>query len=97
MIGEEFWKKAYANATGVNVICNGPCIYGGYRILAAAGAHTMTIFDHASAAAGNQATAAISVNTAADAVLVKGILMENGIVASLSGDPTDGYVMVLYR
>jgi hypothetical protein len=96
-IGEEFWFKAYANASGVNVICKGPCIYGGYRVLAAAGAHTLTVYDNASAASGNQVTSAISVNTAADGTMVNGIRMENGIVANLSGDPTDGLVMVLYR
>jgi hypothetical protein len=91
-----YWEKAVIDATGATVVYTGPCIYGGYIIVAAAGAHTMTLYDN-TAASGQVLLNALSVNSAADATKAMGIKCDNGITANLSGNPTDGLVLVLYK
>jgi hypothetical protein len=89
------WKKAVINATGATVVYSGVCRYGGFRIVGAAGALTMDVYDN-TAASGQKVSAQISVAAALDGILTVGIDMDNGITVNLSGDPTDGQILVLY-
>ena len=91
------WKYKVINANGATPIGGGPLIYGGYKILGAAGAHTLDVYDHASSATGQKLESALSVNTAADKEYVGGIEALNGLTVNLSGDPTDGLILVRYR
>lgn len=89
-------NKTVINATGVTVVNAGPCVFHGYMVLAAAGAHTMDVYDSAAAASGQKVVTALSVNSAAEKLMPQGLHMDNGIVANLSGDPTDGLILVLW-
>lgn len=91
-----YWEKASVDASGATVVYSGACIYGGFIVLGAAGAHTMDVYDNTSAA-GVKVLNAQSVNSAADGTKTIGIKMSNGITANLSGNPTDGLILVLYK
>jgi hypothetical protein len=91
-----YWEKAVINAAGLTQVYAGACVYGGYQIMGAAGAHTMDIYDN-TAASGQKVANAVSVNAAADARKDTGIKMSNGIAANLSGDPTDNQILVFYK
>ena len=90
------WRYTVINATGVTLIMSGPCVYGGYKVLAAAGAHTMDIHDSKDAS-GQRVATAISVAAAADQEYTVGIACKNGLAAVLSGDPTDAMILVRWR
>lgn len=96
------WNYTAVNASGTTTIRNvstqGPVTYGGVIVLAAAGAHTITLYD-ATAASGQILPGgnALSVNAASEKIYNPGIRCANGITASLSGDPTDNYVLVLWK
>lgn len=89
-------NKTVINATGATVVNAGPCVFHGYMVLGAAGAFTMDVHDHASAASGQKVVNAVSVAAAAEKLMPQGVHMDNGIVANLSGDPTDGMILVLW-
>ncbi len=89
-------EKTVINASGATVVFAGPCNYHGYKILGAAGAYTMDVYDSAAAASGQKVDGAVSVAAAASAIMDVGIRMDNGIVANMSGDPTDGQILVLW-
>lgn len=91
------WNYTVINATGATVIAKtGHVVYGGYRILAAAGAHTMDIYDNG-AASGQKFASGISVNGAANAEETVGFQCKNGLTVNMSGDPTDGLILVRWR
>ena len=85
------------NASGLTVVSSKKCVYGGFRVLAAAGAFNMDIFDNASAASGQKLEPTTSVNTPANGILVTGIVAENGLVVNMSGDPTDALILVFWQ
>lgn len=92
------WDRAVINATGATVVFNGPCVYGGYRILANAGAFVMNVYDNV-AASGQQleATAGVSVAAAANGKQQIGEKCYLGLTVNMSGDPTDGLILVYYK
>lgn len=90
------WEKAVINANGATPVCAGPCLYGGYEILGNAGAHTMDIYDNV-AASGQKVANAVSVGAAASKPLAVGWCMTVGLTVNLSGDPTDGLILVFFR
>lgn len=92
-----YWDVRVVNTTGATVVFAGACIYGGYRVLAAAGAFTLDVYDNASTASGQRVEAGISVNTPGSGMLANGIKCDNGVVADMSGNPTDGLILVFYR
>ena len=92
------WFYTPINATGVTVVRNvsthGPVTYGGVKVVGAAGAHTLTVFDNASAASGQQ-LASLSVNAAANET--DAVRVANGITVNMSGDPTDNLIFVRWK
>jgi len=89
-------NKAVINASGATIVNAGPCVFHGYMILGNAGAFTMDVYDHASGASGQKVVNALSVAAAAEKLMPQGVQMDNGIVANLSGDPTDAMILVLW-
>lgn len=95
------WNYTVVTATGATVIrsvaTHGPVTYGGYKILGNAGAYTITLYDNTAASGQLLEPSAISVASAAEKVYAKGLRVANGICVSLSGDPTDGLILILWR
>jgi hypothetical protein len=97
MLGESPWNYAIINATGVTVVSSVPVEYGGLRVIAAAGAFTIDVYDNASAASGQRLDSQ-SVAAALDKLTPSnGIRARNGLVANMSGDPTDALILVFWR
>ena len=95
------WNYSVVKATGDTVIRNvsahGPVTYGGYKILGDAGAFTMSIYDNTAASGQLLEPTGISVGAAAEKVYAKGLRCGNGITVNLSGDPTDGLILILWK
>jgi hypothetical protein len=89
-------NKTVINATGATIVNSGPCVFHGYMVLGAAGAFTMDVYDSAAAASGQKVVDTLSVAAATEKLMPQGLQMDNGIVANMSGDPTDGLVLVLW-
>lgn len=95
------WNYTVINGTGATVVRNvsthGPVTYGGYKILGNAGAYTITVYDNTAASGQLLEPSAISVASAGEKVYTKGLRVANGICVNLSGDPTDGLILILWR
>lgn len=91
------WDYYVVNATGVNVVFAGACVFGGWEVMGAAGAHTLDVYDNASAASGQKLVNGQSVASAASSRRDSGIRCLNGIVANMSGDPTDAQILIFYK
>lgn len=89
-------NKTVINATGATVVNAGRCYFHGYIVLGNAGALTMDVYDSAAAASGQKVVNALSIAAAAEKLLPSGIQMDNGIVANLSGAPTNELILVLW-
>lgn len=89
-------NKYVVNANGANIVNAGPCIFHGYMVLGNAGAFTMDVYDSAAAASGQKLVNGLSVAAAAEKLMPQGVQMDNGIVANMSGDPTDGLILILW-
>lgn len=93
------WNRTAVNSTGTTVIrtvaANGVVIFGGYQVVSAAGAFTLDLYDSAAAASGNKLCQQANVNVLAD--YTQNINCANGIVASMSGDPTDNCIFILWK
>lgn len=92
----EPWRATLIANTGLTVVMSGPCTYGGYRILGAAGANTMDVHDGVTTA-GMKLGSAISVAAALALESPCGIRCANGLAVNMSGAPTAGQVLVLWR
>jgi len=90
------WQSTIINATGATVVTPKPAVYGGYRILGAAGAFTMDVYDNDAAASGKRVDTT-SVVAAKENERHDGMMMQNGITVNMSGDPTDDLIIVLWK
>ncbi len=84
------------NPAGATVVLSGRGVYLGYKVLGNAGALTMDIYDNTAASGQLLEPAAISVAAAAEKVYGTGVEVKNGITVNVSGDPTDGLIMILF-
>ena len=93
------WNRTAVDVTGTTVIrtvaANGAVIFGGYQVVSAAGAFTLDLYDSAAAASGNKLCPQANVNILAD--YEQNINCTNGIVASMSGNPTDSCIFILWK
>jgi hypothetical protein len=83
------------NATGATNI-PGAEYFGGYQVLAAAGAYTMDVYDN-TAASGQKLVSALSVNSAASLIHNHPIRLSAGLTVNLSDNPTDGLILVFWK
>jgi hypothetical protein len=95
------WNYSVINATGAttvrSVATNGGVTYGGYKILGNAGVLTMTIYDNTAASGQLLEPSGISVAAASEKLYATGVRCQTGVTVNLSGDPTDGLILILWK
>lgn len=94
--GLPIWDYYVINATGATVVFPGSCVFGGWEVVGAAGAHTMDVYDN-TAASGQKLVNGQSVASAASSRRDSGIRCLNGITVNMSGDPTDAQILIFYK
>lgn len=90
------------NAVQTNVIKardpQGSLTYGGYRILGAAGAGTLNVYDNTAASGQKIEVSGLTIAAAADKIFTAGIACTIGLtVDALGTAPTAGLVMILWK
>lgn len=81
---------------GNSLVFSGPCVFGGYQIMGAAGAGTVNVFDNTTNS-GQIMVPPFTVAAAAVNVLAPGRRCLNGITVNITALPTAGQILIFYK